>query len=219
MDSKLVSKEIKSKVWPELKKLGFETFTSRVAWRHHSERIDVVEFRSFNSYNASIMGVTTFSFGVHLGMFPMYIPPRWPPKEKGGKLLPSEAECPFRGALNCSIEGRLKDATIWSVDPAGRNLGWCIQDVVNQLPVVSNWFSELSTKEKVLGVLTEKEQSMPELWGFGNNPSPHRSYLTGYVARAVGNRPLAEKKLAEAVGSNCYAKLFNSVEEALRRAL
>lgn len=69
MDSKTVTREIRRLVWPQLKAAGFETFSTRVAWRHGADRIDVLEFRSFNKYNADILGVTTFSFAVNIGSF------------------------------------------------------------------------------------------------------------------------------------------------------
>jgi hypothetical protein len=219
MDSKAVNKAIKAKIWPVLKQAGFSAFTSRVAWRFCADRIEVIEFQSFNSYNASIIGVTTFSFSVNIGMFPLYVPPQWPPKVKDGKLLPSQAECPFRGSLERSIQSEIKTTAIWPVNADGNNLGWCIQDVLSQLPNAFNWFANLSSKERVLQVLTSEIEDMVKLWGFGRNPSPIRSYLSGYVALALGEQKLAEEKLTEAVTSNCFINLFNSTEGAIQRAL
>jgi hypothetical protein len=150
------STAIKAKIWPVLKQAGFSAFTSRVAWRFCADRIEVIEFQSFNSYNASIIGVTTFSFSVNIGMFPLYVPPQWPPKVKDGKLLPSQAECPFRGSLERSIQSEIKTTAIWPVNADGNNLGWCIQDVLSQLPNAFNWFANLSSKERVLQVLTSE---------------------------------------------------------------
>jgi len=218
MDSKVVNREIKRIVWPALKGADFETFTSRVAWRHGNEKIDVVALQSFNKYNADVMGVTTFSFAVRLGSLPLYIPPRWPPKTKNGLQLPSESECYFRGSLQCSLQSRTKDKTIWSVDAEGKNLSWCIQDVLNQIPDALAWFSRLSQKYEVLRILRDDDERMPALWGFGRNPSPVRSYLAGYAALSVGDQVLAETRLREAVESKCFVNLFNSVEGAINRA-
>ena len=219
MDSKAVNREIRKFVWPALKAAGFEVFTSRVAWRYTSDRIDVVEFRSFNKYNADILGVTTFSFAVSLGSFLLYVPPQWPPKIKDGKQLPSEPECHFRGALQCSIQSRIKDKAIWPIEPDGRNVSWCIQDVLNQLPGALAWFSRLDRKEEVLRVLLEEDEEMPHLWGFGRKPSPIRSYLSGYVALSLGKEVLAVEKLSEAVESKCFVGLFTGVKGAIQRAL
>jgi hypothetical protein len=219
MDSKVVNREIRKFVWPALKMAGFEVFTSRVAWRYTSDRIDVVEFRSFNKYNADILGVTTFSFAVSLGSFLLYVPPQWPPKVKDGQQLPSEPECHFRGALQCSIQSRIKDKTIWPIESDGRNASWCIQDVLNQLPDALTWFSRFERKEEVLGILLEEGEEMPHLWGFGRKPSPIRSYLSGYVALSLGKEVLAVEKLSEAVESKCFVTLFTSVKGAIQRAL
>ncbi|RZJ25524.1 MAG: hypothetical protein EOO54_06010 [Haliea sp.] len=219
MDSKVVTREIKRLVWPLLKKSGFDTFTSRVAWRHTADQIDVLAFESFNAYNADIMEVTTFSFAVRLGTFPLYIPPQWPPKVKNGVQLPHEAACPFRRSLQTTLQFPLSDKSIWSVDRDGRNLSWCMQDVLKQIPDALGWYSRLAQREYVLDVLQDEHERNSGAWGFGNNPSPIRAYLTGYAALAVGNRALAETKLQEAVDSKCFTQLFSSVPGAISRAV
>jgi hypothetical protein len=219
MDSKVVNREIKRVIWPALKAEGFDTFTSRVAWRHNVETIDVVEFQSFNKHNADIIGTTTFSFAVRLGCIPLYIPPQWPLPVKNGVLVPSEATCNFRRSVVCSVESNLNDKCIWPIDAKGKNLHWSIRDVFNQLPEVLSWFHRLSDKNEVFRVLTEEDEDMQMLWGMGRNPSPIRSYLTGYVALAVGNQELAKVKFSEAVASKCFISLFNSVDGAIRRAV
>jgi len=219
MDSKVVNREIKKFIWSALKSAGFELFTSRAAWRYGDEKIDVVEFQSFNKYNADVLGVTTFSFAVRLGSFPLYIPPQWPPKLKDGRQIPSEAECFFRGSLECSIESNLLDKSIWPVAPDGRNLAWCVQGVVSKIPEALEWFDRLARKDEVLCILKHQDASMPRLWGFGRNPSPIRSYLTGYVALSLGDKNLAGEQLQEAVNSKCFVNLFTSVEGAIQRAI
>lgn len=218
MDSKVVNREIKKHIWPALRDQGFATFTSRCAWRHSNDKIDVVEFQSFNKYNADVLGVTTFSFAVRLGTLQLYVPPQWPPKVKDCLQLPSEAECYFRSSLRCPIESKLKDRTIWRVDPMGKNLSWCIQGVLNQLPSALEWFDRLADKAEVLRILEEEDHRMPELWGFGRKPSPIRSYLAGYVALALGRSELAEARFQEAVESRCFVNLFSSVQGAVQRA-
>ncbi len=79
MDSKNVNREIKSTVWASLKTRGFDNFSTRTAWRHHADRIDVVNFQLFNSYNASAIGCTTFSFAINLGCYLPYIPDQYGP--------------------------------------------------------------------------------------------------------------------------------------------
>lgn len=219
MDSKIVNREIKRAVWPLLKKSGFNRFTQRVAWRHHQDGIDVLDFQSFNSYNAEIMGVATFSFCVNLGKYLLYVPPPWDAKVKDGIQLPREHECLFRGRLFPEVSAAASDKTIWSIDASGKNLLWCIQDVINQIPMALKWFTRLDERSEVLSILQEEDEDMPRLWGFGRNPSPIRSYYAGYVALALGQKQLASNKLKEAVDSKCFTRLFSSVDGAVNRAV
>jgi hypothetical protein len=220
MDSKAVNKEIRGQIWPLLKDIGFSVFTPRTALRYCDDKIDVLNFQSFNSYNASVMGVTTFSFCVNLGSFLNYVPHWSPPKVKDGLPNPSESECHFRGRLTRRVASRGKaHGDVWNLDEQGRNLLWCIQDVTEQLPEAAAWFDHLTDKSEVLNILLNQDEDMKGLFGFGRNPSPIRSYLTGYVALAVGNQDLAEEKLGEAVQSNCFTYLFEDVDSAIRRSV
>ena len=103
MDSKAVNKEIRARIWPLLKDIGFSRFTPRTAWRYRGDKIDVLNFQSFNSYNASVLGITSFSFCVNLGSFLNYVPSKWPVKVKDGHPIPNEAECHFRRRLMRSV--------------------------------------------------------------------------------------------------------------------
>lgn len=219
MDSKSVNKEIRGRVWPLLKAAGFTRFTARSAWRDSNGTIDVLNFQSFNSYLASCLGVTSFSFAVNLGSFLTYVPPRIPPKVKDGHLLPHESGCHIRGSLSPTLsqpEGNHNN--VWSVDAEGRNLHSCIEDVVQQLPVALEWFARLQDKSEVLRISLEQEYDSGEVSGIGNRPSPSRWYLTGYVALALGREQLARESLQNAVQSNCFKSMFSSVEEAIARA-
>lgn len=66
MDSKVVSQEIERRIWASLKTMGFDMFTSRTAWRHGIDTIDVFNLQSFSKYDADVLGITTFSFRVNL---------------------------------------------------------------------------------------------------------------------------------------------------------
>jgi hypothetical protein len=112
---------------------------------------------------------------------------------------------------------------MWSIDKHGKNLDSCMADVEQQIPSVLNWYARLSDKEEVLRILLEDSEQMldgPEpigFWGFGRNPSPIRSYLTGYSALNLGKADLAREKFSEAIRSGCFSKLFTTVEEAVGR--
>ncbi|HKR08835.1 MAG TPA: hypothetical protein VJS39_06575, partial [Gemmatimonadaceae bacterium] len=102
MDSAAVTKEIRAEIRPLLKDVGFVAFTSRSAWRYHADRVDVVDFTSFNSYNAEVMGITTYSFVVSLGCYLRYIPNQYP--ENAG-LASLEGESPRPKQSLCQIRG------------------------------------------------------------------------------------------------------------------
>jgi hypothetical protein len=219
MDSSAVNKEIRRSIWRALKEAGFSTFTSRTAWRYSEGQVEVLNFQSFNRYNADVLGVTTYSFAVNLGSYLLYVPPQRPPKIKGGKPVPEESACHFRGRLIRTISQSHEHSDIWLVDNDGRNLSWCIRDVQQQLSLALRWFDRLQDKNEVLRILLEDPENMESLWGFGNDPSPIRSYLAGYVALSLGQREVAQAKLKEAAESKCFSHLFSSVEGAITRAL
>ena len=106
MDSKVVNREIRDRIWPKLREHGFGTFSSRSAWRYGPDRIDIVNFQSFNAYNAGVIGCTTFSFVVNVGCYLLAILPRFEPsriKENKGHLMPEDYACHFRAQLSPAI--------------------------------------------------------------------------------------------------------------------
>jgi hypothetical protein len=216
VDSKIVNKEIKKSVWPQLRDFGFNHFSQPSAWRHHADRIDVLNFQSFNSYNAEVTGCTTYSFSVNLGCYLKYIPPSFEPtriKSKNELLLPQEFNCHFRA---CLVKGfaqpEITQADIWYIDAEGTYIESAIFDVSRQLESKAiPWFDLLSDRDVVLDVLLKRSQSMTELWGFGNNSSPIRHYYTGYAALSTGRFTLANH-LELALASGC----FDSVQDRLR---
>ena len=221
MDSKAVNRQIRRTIWPLLKASGFASTSTRTAWRHSEQKIDVVNFQSFNSYNAEVLGVTTFSFAINLGAYLRYVPPQWPPKKiRNGVPYPAEYECQFRGPILRTLDQpRNKHPQIWFVESDGRNLLWCINDVVQRVPDALAWFERLESKSSVLRILLDEREQMSSLWGFGNKPSPNRSYLTGYVAMHLGDDALADQEFEKAVASGCYTSLFSSVKGARYRAV
>jgi len=219
MDSKVVNREIRRRIWPLLKDIGFSQFSSRSAWRNCDNKIDVLNFKSFNSSKADTLGVTTFSFGVNLGAFLKYVPAEWPVKLKNSLEMPREYECHLRGKLKRSITALGIDYDdIWSIDQDGKNLLWCINDVAEQLPIISSWFDRLADKHEVLNIILNEKDDWSGIPNFGSNRSPMRSYLAGYVALSVGNHELSREKLGEAVRSNCFTALFHDVDSAISRA-
>lgn len=218
VDSRTVNAHIKKRIWPLLRDAGFTVFTSRTAWRHGEDRIDVLNFQSFNSYNAGVLGCTTYSFSVNLGCFLMTIPPQYEPsgiKSKDGRLLPQESACHFRGRLVRSFEQpELQQTEIWYIDPGEKYLGWSMTDVAGLVGSKAlPWFQKFADPQFALAVLLNEDEDMHELWGFGRNPSPDRHYFTGYLALQNEQFDLARERLTAALESNCY----ETVRERLAR--
>lgn len=198
MDSSVVNAELRRQVRPVLKAAGFTRFTERNAWRYSDGRIDVVNFQSFNSYLAEGIGSTTYSFSVNLGCAFTRLPSRTAFKIRGGQPVPAEHECDVRRHLQKTLEQReLPRPDVWYVDERGVYLMPAVLDathaLVNQgLP----WFERFASYEELLRTLLEDGESMEIAWGFGNQPSPIRAFLTGYTALALGRRAMAREYLA-----------------------
>jgi hypothetical protein len=217
VDSKIVNAEIRSEVRPVLRRAGFERSTDRTYWRYHDDRADVINFQSFNSYNAGVMGISTYSFAVNLGCYLKYIPNQYPHSRgaerlEGDRPRPKEYECQLRGRLNRSYrDASCSDSKIWFIDSLGTNLSRAIHDVLmvlnrDGLP----WFDRFTTPASVFDILLGDEE-MGRLWGFGQPGSPIRTYMLGYAARAAGNLDAAVANLTIAAST----KSFESIRERI----
>ena len=220
VDSKIVNKQIRSEVRPLLKEAGFTRFTARNSWRYTGPRIDIINFQSFNSYKASVMGCTTYSFTVNLGCYFTDIPDRFGEthlKKKDKDPRPLEYDCSFRGGLHRRFtQPEYEDRSIWYIDPRGRYLEKALHDVRKAIAQDGlPWFERLADPAHVLQILLEQEENMNELWGFGRNPSPIRHYLTGYFALNLGHNELARRHLNEALKSNCFDLVAERIERDL----
>lgn len=221
MDSKIVNSQIKRRIWPHLKQAGFDVFTARTAWRHHVNRIDVLNFQSFNSYNAGVIGCTTYSFAVNLGCYLKSIPPQFEPdriKNRAGDLLPQEFNCHFRGRLSRTFkQPELKERDIWYIDEGERYLGRAMTDIEGLLPSTAlPWFERFADERFALEVLLNADEEMGELWGFGRNPSPVRHYFTGYVALGAKEIEMADRHLTLALASGCFKSIESRLSSDIR---
>lgn len=212
---------IRKVIRPQLKSLGFSRFTGRNSWRFHDDRIDVVNFQSFNSYHAEVMEITSYSFAVNLGCFYTHIPSNGDYKacstSKDGELRPQEQECQFRASLTPRVEQKTNPETcVWYIDPLGQALDASINDVASQISEFSEpWFQQFSDPTQTLEILMKSKTDMKLLWGFGNIPSPRRSYLIGYFALKLGNLPLAKTHLSLALESGCYAQVADRIRDEI----
>ena len=217
MDSSDVNKQIKSVIRPLLREAGFSQFTARSAWRYSDEKIDVVNFQSFNSYLAKTVGCTTYSFCVNLGCSFEAIPRRARTKQRKGYLRPEEYECHFRLPLQKSIKQlNLKRTNVWYVDAAGKNLDIAVADAKKAIVETGlGWFSRFNNVKEVLRTLLEDSESNESTSGFGSNPSPNRHFMTGFIALAMGKKDLAVERIQLALNSGC----FNEFESKMRSVL
>jgi hypothetical protein len=193
MDSKLVTKEINSCIKPLLKKNGFDKWTGRTYWRYLNDRINMIDFQSFNSYNADVIGCTTFSFSINLSCFLRYIPSQTEIKYKDSELRPREEQGHFRGGLKKGIiQNELNRQDIWYIDKDGANLIDVMIDCGQQIEKNGiDWFNQFTTKQKVFSILINDSEDMENIFGFGNFNSPLRNEYTAYLAIELGKFDLA----------------------------
>jgi hypothetical protein len=201
--------EIKSLIRPLLKDAGFTQFTARTGWRYADEKVDVVNFQSFNSYLANAIGCTTYSFCVRLGCSFDAIPRSERVKRKDGFFRPEEYECHFRSPLQKTIrQPNLKRKDVWYVNPSGQNLKVVIEDAKRAIQENGlTWFNRFTDLNEVLRTLQEDLESNEGTWGFGTKTSPNRHFMTGYVAKSLGKTQLAFEHIQIALLSGCFKKL------------
>ena len=199
MNSKEVTKQINSQIRPVLKENGFEKFIGRTYWRYREDRVDILNFQSFNSYHSEVMGCTTFSYSVNLSVFLNYIPGKIHVKEKNGLKRPNEAEGNFRKQLEKGMsQTELKTRDVWYVDNEGKNLSDCINDTKKQIKDVAlGWYEKFNSKEKIMEILNKEEIDMNGTWGFGRFDSANRAELVAYTAFELDDIDLCLAKLDE----------------------
>ena len=66
-----MSRALRQVVWPTLKEQGFVRRRPPTAWRDSPGQIDGINFWAHDVYNAGVLGVTTSSFQLQLGVQPL----------------------------------------------------------------------------------------------------------------------------------------------------
>ena len=206
-----------------LRQHGFATSTARTFWRHGGEKIDVVTFQSFNSYLASGVGCTTYSFGLNLGCYLNFLPPNWGfPKERPEPFRPHDYSCHFRLTVPNPLDQpemekrREKVKDIWYIDPDGTYLEPVVETARAEIVRVAlPWFERFEDPLEVLRTLLENQEPMDGTWGVGNLNSPVRSLFTGYAACRVGQKELAQTCLRAALDSGLYDHLSKDISRKL----
>ena len=218
MDSKVVGRELWKTVRPVLKDAGWISFSSRTARKFSNPRIDVVTFQSFNSYLASAIGSTTYSFSVRLGCFFTAIPHSGI-KVKDGLLIPEEYHCHLRYTIHKKFsQPECARADVFYVDPKGKYLPTVVEAVREAIATEGlSWFKRFSDMQEVLRTLMKDNETKEGTWGFGARSSPARNLYTGYVALSLGETQIAKEHLRQAALTPSYACVRERIEAELSR--
>jgi hypothetical protein len=200
MDSRQVNKELRAVVRPLLQTHGFTLFTTRTAWRTSANRVDVVNFQSFNEYLANGCGCTTYSFALNIGIYLLSIPDPRPadtPRDKSGALRPNYWHCHLQRALERTIDQpELHRRDIWYIDEFGQYLTPAVRDARSTLSNVGlDWFERWSDAAILAELLTDVVVPDDDTRLPGNPGSLVRSYVAGYVAKHLGERAVAAEQL------------------------
>ncbi len=224
MDSKAVDRVLREDLWPRLKAAGFDRRTGRTAWRDQGVAVQCVSVRSFNAHLADVMGATTYSIGVNLGVFFPAIAER---SEMGAHVgdreRPKEHQCHLRRILTKGFPqpidhrrpiagldprvptlGQWKDRPdVWLILPDGSNVAACVRDAAEQvmghgLP----WLQRLSDPAQAIRSLMEKPNVygdggvLLEMYG-GAIGSPSRLQQAGALAAATGDAELLRRVVGD----------------------
>ncbi len=142
MSSALVNRAVRSLAWPVLKDRGFSCFTSRTAWRDREQLIDIINFQSFNRYNADVLGCTTFSFAVNLSIYLADVPSDHPLPIRNEQLRPAEYNGHIRRRLLPGHPGLPKARDVWFVDEHGHNTSDVVAQAADALTETAEpWFA------------------------------------------------------------------------------
>jgi hypothetical protein len=201
MDGAAVSRTIRSVARPILEDHGFETFTTRSAWRQRDRVIDVVNFQSFNRYNADVLGCTTFSFAINLGIYLTDVPSDYPLSIRRGERRPEEFHCHIRRRVHPPHPALPGAEYVWSIDELGRNHEETVHAAALELlRRAIPWFIAFRDTPTVLSMLLDEASTPDEYTRLpGRSGSPARNIAIGYLGRALGDGPVAGEYLHRAL--------------------
>jgi hypothetical protein len=106
---------------------------------------DVVNFQSFNRYNADVLGCSPFSFAVNLGVYLTDIPSHYPIPVRDGQPAPEEYHCHIRRRVKPIHPLLPKAADVWVIDETGLNLEDTVQAAAFELlGTGAKWFDAVA---------------------------------------------------------------------------
>ena len=220
MNSRDVSKEIKEQIKPWLKEQGFQKITARNAWRKSEDTIEVLNFESFNSYNASVMGVTTFSFAINLGVYYRYLNLRpWSNCEILNE--PKYPEChAIRSVLKGIKQPETGSESVWFVAEDGGNLRSVVSDAKKQIiELAPSWYEEFTDAERALDIFQNRPESYSNSAGLferlgGLGYSLSRAEIVSFLAIKTGNITQAVNFWTKLKESEFYQKHQSVIKDA-----
>jgi hypothetical protein len=201
MNSAVVNRAIRSLAWPVLKDRHFTSFTGRTGWRDRERLIDIVNFQSFNRYNADVLGCTTFSFSINLSIYLADVRSDHHPAVRNDRLRPAEYEGHIRRRLLPSHPSLPRARDVWLVEEDGHNAeGTVMQAAAALTETADSWFAAFGNQDAVLSVLQGVAAPPDKLtWLPGAPDSAVRNSAVGYVALALGKRSTAAGYLRRAL--------------------
>ena len=205
--SSVVNKALRRHLSPALRQAGFERVDARNGWSWQTEQcIWVFTVRAVGSYFASSTGWPAASLTAWLGVLYAFIPQRSPlRRDPTGRLLPAEHECHMRSHLELThsqlertsvlknpAERTRRD--IWWVAPDHSNVDEVAASITQAFQASLPWFRRCSNFEAALADVAAEHDCF------------NKYVLGAYLARTVGDRPLAEKfrLLAEREGARIH---------------
>lgn len=185
--SKDVDRELRRAFWPDLRAQGFTRRIGRTAWQDRDDQVNVVQISSFNSYNAGVLRISTFSFQVLLGVLPRCRTTGRTPL-RNGLLAPPEYHCEFRRSLRSRLQPLgSRNPTIWSVAADGTDMASAVEDA-HQVVISDGipWFESLDGVGRMLWTAENVENgNTDQTWGMGRLGSPHRVALLADLRKAA----------------------------------
>ncbi|MGH2610871.1 MAG: DUF4304 domain-containing protein [Tepidiformaceae bacterium] len=207
MDRAGLTRQIARDVWPFLAEQGFVTSTGRSAWRHLKHRVDVINFQSVNwAWEGSGQ-----AFTINLGIFFICVPDLIVAlRRRDDVFVPEEWMCHLRRCVPPpGATGDDKD--VWHV-PEGL-------DATQVVEVLGGFALPWLHHYRDVGIacdLVGRGDAVED--GCGNNPSPHRSLVTGFLALAARRHERAIAHLHAARESGSYEFMDATLEAAIREA-
>jgi hypothetical protein len=163
--------------------------------------IDIVNFQSFNRYNADVMGCTTFSFAINFSIYLSDVASDYPLATRDGHLRPAEYEGHIRRRVSPVHPYLEKTPDIWFVDQEGRSTETVVaQAALTVTDTADSWFVAFPDRRTVLAILRDLSSPPDEsTWLPGAPRSAARNMAVGYLALALGDRATAASHLREAL--------------------